>query len=158
MIDPLTGQIPPPKIVVPILSSQSGPIHVHSSYDTPHSNAQTFGFFNPITPVTHSQPQQTLSQSVIAAQQTASLISSLLQPVRFNFRKKFQQVFSLLLTIFGTITFATFPTNYNFCHFRVNIHIYCKSGNSISLKLNMFIDTKVAKVIVAKVTWRKLAY
>ena len=52
--------------------------------------------------------------------------------------------------MFGTITFATLPKNYNFRHVRVNIHIYCKSGNSISLKLNMFIDTKVAKVSVAR--------
>src|SRR3569833_2079437 len=117
MIDPLTGQIPPPKIVVPILSSQSGPIHVHSSYDTPHSNAQTFGFFNPITPVTHSQPQQTLSQSVIAAQQTASLISSLLQPVRFNFLEKISTSFFSFIHyfwhynlrfMFARTTFATF--------------------------------------------------
>ena len=39
---------------------------------------------------------------------------------------------------FGTITFATLPKNYNFRHVRVNIHIYCKSGNSISLKLNVY--------------------
>src|SRR4051812_5438558 len=71
----------------------------------------------------------------------------------------------------GTITFATFHVRHdnfrhvakklklslhnfhhiNFRHVRVNIHIYCKSGNSISLKLNMFIETKVAKV-----TWQKL--
>jgi hypothetical protein len=35
---------------------------------------------------------------------------------------------------FGIITFVTLPKNYNFRHIRVNIHIYCKSGNSISLK------------------------
>ena len=54
----------------------------------------------------------------------------------------------------GTTTFTTLPKNYNFRHIRVNIHIYCKSGNSISPKLNMFIDTKVivAKVIMAKVS------
>src|SRR6185437_9447483 len=50
--------------------------------------------------------------------------------------------------MFATTTFATLPKNYNFRHVRDNIHIYCKSGNSISLKLNMFIDTKVLKVSV----------
>lgn len=70
VIDPVTGQLAPPKVVVPVLASQS-------NYPGYEPGTTSFGFFNPITP---SQPQP-VSQNVLAAQQTASLISSLLNPV-----------------------------------------------------------------------------
>lgn len=70
VIDPVTGQIAPPKVVVPVLASQG--------YTDFEPGTTSFGFFNPITPAARPQP---VSQSVLAAQQTASLISSLLNPV-----------------------------------------------------------------------------
>ena len=46
-------------------------------------------------------------------------------------RRQLAASFNLGTITFATTTFATLLKNYNFRHVRVNIHIYCKSGNSI---------------------------
>jgi hypothetical protein len=56
--------------------------------------------------------------------------------------------------MFAATTFATLPKNYNFHHVTfatfVSLYIFIANQATINLKLNIFIDTKVAKVNVAR--------